>query len=74
MNGRPFWRSADAAAAQVEKKYSRPSHHTPKEHTRDLEEGATSDQEGGVEEVEVRIGSDDGVVCQRGLETKQSSA
>jgi len=64
MNGWLFRRTADAAAARVGRKYSTPSWPTLDKHTKDEGENATGDQDGGVE---VRIGSDDGFVCQRGF-------
>lgn len=72
MNGRLFWRTADAAVARVGKKYSRPSQFPLNKHTKDVE-GAGPATKTGIEWMEVGIGSNDEVVCQRGLEAKQSS-
>ena len=60
MNGRLFWRTVDAAAARVEKSYSRPSQFPLNRNTKDAEGNTASDQvlARGIEEVEVGIGSD----------------
>jgi len=47
MNGRLFWRTVDAAAARLERKYLKPSQSPLNKHTDNVEGNTSSDQNRG---------------------------